>query len=239
VRLKQQTEGPPAGGPSHLAPVRHALRPSFPDARIDIGQGQRELHGGDANNRLGASKDFRPRCELSACSRPNPSFRLLLREDDIGEKAWNPQILGGFVAEIDFRGRRRQHFGQEHWCGRRVSLVGAVRVVDHDVGITQSFRSGVQSEFRDDVPSLPIEPVPQCGNEVCDDPPMKTRGPRHHHNTTPRKLIPSLVRLHPGDEGSLVHAQVRLDVHGRLVANAFRKSGIRAADRCPLSLKAR
>src|SRR5580704_12181966 len=43
---------------------------------------------------------------------------------------------------------------------------------------------------------------------------MRARYAGHHHDTTSGELIASLVCLHPGNEGGLVHAQVGLNIHG-------------------------
>src|SRR5260370_28748610 len=46
---------------------------------------------------------------------------------------------------------------------------------------------------------------------------MNARSAKHHDDAPPHQLTTLLARLHPGKEGSLVHAQVRLKIHGRLI----------------------
>src|SRR5260370_6571360 len=63
---------------------------------------------------------------------------------------------------------------------------------------------------------------------------MNARSARHHDDAPPHQLTTLLARLHPGKEGSFVHAQVRLKIHGRLTGRNsnschWRKIGALAA----------
>src|SRR5262249_25161031 len=64
----------------------------------------------------------------------------------------------------------------------------------------------------------------QCFDQLSDDPSMNARRPWHHYDTTSSQLIAPLRCLHPSEEGGLIHAQVRLDIHDRLIASYYRAS---------------
>jgi hypothetical protein len=164
-----------------------------------------------------AGNHFRSRSKLRRRwrTRPHPGFRFILRQNDVGKKAWNLQILGDFIAKIDLRVLGRQHLGNENRSRSGVVPAISSRAVNHHIRISECVRSRVKPERRNDHPLRPTEQVPQQHSQIGLDKRVRSRRARQRHDTASGKLIILLFCLYPREERSLVHAQIWLEIHDR------------------------
>ena len=148
-----------------------------------------------------------------------PSLDLILGKNDVGIEAWKPQILGRLIAEVGCRRRWRQHFRNER--GRFCSQVFAfeLRAIDHDdVGISDRPGSDIDPELGQHPPPFAVKACPQQLEQVADDECVRVP-PVIIDDAALRQLESLLAPLHPGKERGLVHLQIRLNIHGRLIAS--------------------
>src|SRR5262252_9513554 len=89
-------------------------------------------------------------------------------------------------------------------------------MVDHHIRISDRSRADVDPEVAQYPPALAIEPRSQQLEQISRDERVPHRAAGHHQDMPPGQFVTPLATLDPGEERSLVHLQIRLDVHGRL-----------------------